>query len=311
GGGGGAGAIITLIYTAWGGLRASLVTDRWQALLLIGLLAVVSVVALQRLPAMPVDATLPGAPTGSALSVALTLVIAVTAANLFHQGYWQRVWAARNGAALGQGAVLGGVTTILVVAVVGGLGILAAMSGIGLGEPPMPFFALLSEAPGWLKLLALVLAVTLVASSVDTLQNGIASLAVGDGLSRWGLSLSGARWLTLALMVPVVVIALQGVSVLRLFLIADLLCATAVVPVLLGLWSRMSTAAAVSGGIAGLAGAVLPGWIAQGSLQAGLLAASFPGGAPTLAPFVGALLASSVTGVLVALIKPRPSPQYT
>ncbi|SFH27052.1 sodium:solute symporter family transporter [Modicisalibacter xianhensis] len=303
-------AIITLIYTAWGGLRASLVTDRWQALLLIGLLAVVGVVALQRLPAMPADAALPGVPTGSALGVALTLVIAVTAANLFHQGYWQRVWAARNGAALGQGAVLGGVTTVIVVAVVGGLGILAAMSGVGLGEPPMPFFALLSEAPSWLKLLALVLAVTLVASSVDTLQNGIASLAVGDGLSRRELSLNGARWLSVALMVPVVIIALQGVSVLRLFLIADLLCATAVVPVLLGLWSRMSTAAAVSGGLAGLVGAVLPGWVAQGSLQAGLLAASFPGGTPTLAPFVGALVASSVVGVVVALIRPRLAHQY-
>ncbi|GHA93792.1 SLC5/6 family protein [Modicisalibacter luteus] len=304
-------AAITFTYTALGGLRASLVTDRWQALLLIGLLAVVGVVALQRLPAMPAEAMLPSAPTGSALGVALTLVIAVTAANLFHQGYWQRVWAAKNGAALGLGAVLGGVTTVVVVTVVGGLGILAAMSGIGLGEPPMPFFALLSEAPGWLKLLALVLAVTLVASSVDTLQNGIASLAVGDGLSRRGLSLNGARWLTVALMVPVVIIALQGVSVLRLFLIADLLCATAVVPVLLGLWSRMSTIAAVSGGLAGLVGAVLPGWIAQGSLQAGLLAASFPGGVPTLAPFAGALVASCVVGILVAMVKPRPSPQYT
>ncbi len=152
----------------------------------------------------------------------------------------------------------------------------------------------------------LVLAVTLVASSVDTLQNGIASLLVGEGdsLDRRGLSLSGARWITLALMVPAMLVALQGVSVLRLFLIADLLCATAVVPVLLGLWSRMSTAAAVAGGLAGLSGAVLPGWIAQGSLAGGLLAASFPGGAPTLAPFLGALTASTLVAALVAWVRP-------
>ncbi|MEB3736200.1 hypothetical protein ULF88_23900 [Halopseudomonas pachastrellae] len=49
-----------------------------------------------------------------------------------------------------------------------------------------------------------------------------------------GLSLTSARWLTVALMVPVVWVALQGNSVLRLFLIADLLCATAVVPFYLG-----------------------------------------------------------------------------
>lgn len=295
-------AITTLIYTAWGGLRASLVTDRWQALLLIALLAVVGFVALNHLPEIPIDAVMPDAPVGSAMSVALTLVIAVTAANLFHQGYWQRVWAAKSGQALGRGALLGGITTVIVVAVVGGLGILAAMSGVNLGEPPMPFFALLGAAPAWLAVLALVLAVTLVASSVDTLQNGIASLAVGRGLS-----LNGARWIMLVLMVPIVIVALQGVSVLRLFLIADLLCATAVVPVLLGLWSRMSTTAAVSGGIAGLVGAILPGWIAQGNLLSGLLAASFPGGVPTLSPFVGALIASALVSLLVALVWPKPS----
>ncbi|WP_192036274.1 sodium:solute symporter [Halomonas sp. YLGW01] len=299
-------AVTTLLYTALGGLRASLATDRWQAGLLIALLAVVGWLGLSRLPALPETAEMPGIPTGSALSVAATLVIAVTAANLFHQGYWQRVWAAKSGQALGRGALLGGLVTVAVVAVVGGLGILAAMSGIALGEPPMPFFALLIDAPAGLKLLGLVLAVTLVASSVDTLQNAIASLAVGDGSEsgRTGLGLPMARWLTVALMVPVVALALQNLSVLRLFLIADLLCASAVVPVLLGLWPRMTTAAAVAGGLAGLLGAVLPGWLAQGSFMAGLMAASFPGGVPTLAPFLGALLASTLVSLFVASLRP-------
>ncbi|MGM0784166.1 MAG: sodium:solute symporter family transporter [Pseudomonadota bacterium] len=296
-------AVTTLLYTAVGGLRASLATDRWQAWLLIALLLVVGGVALARLPAMPDAAALPSVPVGSALGVALTLVIAVTAANLFHQGYWQRVWAARDDRALGRGAWLGGGSTVLVVALVGGLGMLAAMSGVALGDPPIPFFALLSEAPGWLALPALVLAVTLVASSVDTLQNGIASLAV-TGSGRRGLAVSGARWVTLALMVPVVVVALQGLSVLRLFLIADLLCAAIVVPVLLGLWRRMSPLAAVAGGVAGMAGAVLPGWVAQGSLVAGLAAASFPGGVPTLPPFLGALVASTLVSLLIAWGRP-------
>ena len=295
-------ALATLIYTAWGGLRASLVTDRWQALLLVTLLLVVGVVGVQQLPAMPVDAAFPSVPVSSALAVALTLVIAVTAANLFHQGYWQRVWSASDGGALGQGALLGGLVTVLVVALVGGLGIIAAMSGTDLGSPPIPFFALLDDAPPWLSVLALVLALTLVASSVDTLQNALASLAVTE---KAGLSLTSARWITVVLMVPVVIIALQGYSVLRLFLIADLLCATAVVPVLMGLWSRMTTAAAVAGALAGLAGAILPGWIAGTSVGDGLVAASFPGGIPTLGPFLGALVASTAVSLLVALIFPR------
>lgn len=296
-------ALTTLLYTAWGGLRASLVTDRWQAWLLIALLVVVGWVAIQRLPDLAINRQpMSSLPLGSSLSIALTLIIAVTAANLFHQGYWQRIWAAKDGQALGRGALLGGITTILVVAVVGGLGITAAMSGTDLGSPPIPFFALLTNAPAWLTIPALVLAMTLVASSVDTLQNALASLAVTE---KTGLSLPAARWIICLLMVPVVLIALQGYSVLRLFLIADLLCATAVVPVLMGLWSRMTTAAAIAGCLAGLLGAILPGWLTTGSLMQGVMAASFPGSIPTLAPFAGALIASTLVALVLVAIKPR------
>jgi len=257
---------------------------------------------LQTAPQVPADRSWPSAPPATALSVALTLVIAVTAANLFHQGYWQRIWAARDMKALNTGALLGALTTVAAVGLVGALGMLAAATGTDLGQPPAPFFALLKGAAPWLVIATLVLAVALVASSVDTLQNGIASLLVGAGASA---SLRSARWITVLLMVPVIAVALQGLSVLRLFLIADLLCATAVVPVLLGLWGRASPASAIAGSVAGLVGAVLPGWLAQGSLEAGLLAASFPGSVPTLAPFLGALLCSTAVSVAVALRWPR------
>jgi Na+/proline symporter len=295
-------AVATLIYTTWGGLRASIVTDRWQAWLLLALLVLVGGAVLQTAPQVPADRPWPSAPPATALSVALTLVIAVTAANLFHQGYWQRIWAARDMKALNTGALLGALTTVAAVGLVGALGMLAAATGTDLGQPPAPFFALLKGAAPWLVIATLVLAVALVASSVDTLQNGIASLLVGAGASA---SLRSARWITVLLMVPVIAVALQGLSVLRLFLIADLLCATAVVPVLLGLWGRASPASAIAGSVAGLVGAVLPGWLAQGSLEAGLLAASFPGSVPTLAPFLGALLCSTAVSVAVALRWPR------
>jgi Na+/proline symporter len=295
-------AVATLIYTTWGGLRASIVTDRWQAWLLLALLVLVGGAVLQTAPQVPADRSWPSAPPATALSVALTLVIAVTAANLFHQGYWQRIWAARDMKALNTGALLGALTTVAAVGLVGALGMLAAATGTDLGQPPAPFFALLKGAAPWLVIATLVLAVALVASSVDTLQNGIASLLVGAGASA---SLRSARWITVLLMVPVIAVALQGLSVLRLFLIADLLCATAVVPVLLGLWGRASPASAIAGSVAGLVGAVLPGWLAQGSLEAGLLAASFPGSVPTLAPFLGALLCSTAVSVAVALRWPR------
>ncbi|AGM40620.1 solute symporter-like protein [Spiribacter salinus M19-40] len=295
-------ALATLIYTAIGGLRASLLTDRWQAWLLVGLVGLVAFAALALAPARPGEAaptsTLPNTGLAASLGVALTLIIAVTAANLFHQGYWQRVWAARDDRALKTAALVGGASTVGVVAVLGGAGILAGLRGLPLGSPPIPFFALLSEAPQWLALPALVLAITLVASSVDTLQNALVSLGVTESQA---MGLTGARWLSALLMLPVVGLALQEISVLRLFLIADLLCATAVVPLLSGLSERVPTRAAILGAGAGLIGAVLPGTVMGGSIAAGLVAASFPAAVPTLGPFLGALVASSlITGLVSA-----------
>jgi Na+/proline symporter len=299
-------AVTTLIYTTWGGLRASLVTDRWQAWLLLALLILVVAVLLVSLPTGAITQPWPSAPLEVSLSVALTLVIAVTAANIFHQGYWQRIWSARDDRQLRRGAWLGGLLSIPVILVVGALGMLCMALGKSPGSPPIPFFALLNQAPAWLTLPALLLAVALVASSVDTLQSAIASLVV---TARPDVSLGAARWVTVLLMVPVVVVSLQGLSVLRLFLIADLLCATAVVPVLLGLWQRMTPTAAVMGCLAGLLGAVLPGWVSGGHIGAGLLAASFPGSVPTLAPFVGALLASTLVSLALAWWRPRSQAQ--
>jgi len=300
-------AMATLLYTAIGGLRASLITDRWQAWLLIALIGVVGYGALGLVPAStdPMAGRFPSPGPGTGLSVAATLIIAVTAANLFHQGYWQRVWAARDDRSLRRGALLGGAATIVVVAILGGAGVLAAVRGLDLGTPPIPFFALLGDAPGWLTLPALILAITLVASSVDTLQNALVSLGVTES-GRLGLS--GARWLSALLMLPVVGLALQEISVLRLFLIADLLCATAVVPLLSGLSDRVPPRAAIAGALAGLVGAVVPGSVADGSIAAGLLGASFPDATPTLGPFLGALLGSAAMTWLVARLAPASRP---
>jgi Na+/proline symporter len=297
-------ALTTLIYTTWGGLRASLVTDKWQAWMLLALLAVVVGVLLTHLPAAGIQKPWPQAPLPVGLSVALTLVIAVTAANLFHQGYWQRLWSAQSDSQVRRGAWIGGLLTLPVMLIMGGLGMLSMALGHQPGSPPVPFFALLSAAPSWLALPVLILAVALVASSVDTLQSAIASLVV---TARPHVSLTAARWVTVLLMLPVVAVSLQGLSVLRLFLIADLLCATAVVPVLLGLWQRMTAPAAVAGAVAGLVGAIVPGWLEGGSLIAGIEAASFPTGVPTLAPFLGALIASSAVSVLLAWLRPQAS----
>ncbi len=157
---------------------------------------------------------------------------------------------------------------------------------------------MLASAPPWLGLVVLVLGIALVASSVDTLETGLASLVTAE---RPATTLLGARIATVVLLAPAVAVALQGYSVLRLFLIADLLCAATVVPAVASLWPRATTAGALAGAVAGLLGTVVPGLLAGGDLGAALAAATSRGAVPTLPPFAGALIVSAVTTVLVSL----------
>jgi SSS family solute:Na+ symporter len=295
-------AVVTAAYTAYGGLRASLVTDRWQSYLLFGLLIVVGAAALGNLPSPPAGVEQPLREVdGLGIQVALTLIIAVTAPNLLHNGYWQRVWAARDQRALARGAVIGAVTRFPVVFLAGLVGLLAAEAAVDLGTPPVPFFALLGEPPAWVLVAVLLFTVALVASTVDTLQNGLAAVVVTE---RPRVGLAGARIATVLLTVPAVVVAFEGFSVLRLFLIADLLAAATVAPALLGLWPRATSRGALAGALAGLLGAVGYGLVTQKSVAAALSLATFADG-PTLGPFATALAASTVITVLVSLLSRR------
>lgn len=294
-------AAATLGYTAYGGLRASLRTDRWQAWFIVGLLAVAAVAVFWGVSGQAVrpEGRHLLAVDASGVQVAITLIIAVVASNLFHQGYWQRVWAARDVRTLHRGAGLAAVLVVPVVAVIGAIGVYATSRGVDVGSPPVPFFAVMSGLPVWLSAVALLLGLSLVTSSVDTIENALTSLVVTEGRLR---SLAWARVVTVLLLIPAAVVAIQGYSVLRIFLVADLLCAATVVPALAGLWSRATVAGALAGSLAGLAGAIVPNWVATGSASQAVWLATFPGAVPTLPPFLGAVLASAAVTVIVSLL---------
>ncbi|WP_198588082.1 sodium:solute symporter family transporter [Geodermatophilus chilensis] len=295
-------AAVTTLYTAHGGLRASIRTDVWQGWLLLLLLGVVGLVAVRALPGSePQGAGRLLDVDGAGLEGAATLVVAVLATSLFHNGYWQRVWSARDERALTRGALLGAAARVLVVLPAGLVGLLAAASAVDLGSPPVPFFALLAGAEQWVLLIVLVFTVALVTSTVDTLQGGLAAAVVTEAPR---LGLRGARVLVVLLTVVPAVVAFQGLSVLRLFLVADLLCAATIAPAFLGLWRRATPAAAVAGAVAGLVGALVHGLVAGGSLAAAVDIATFAGGL-SLPPFAAALTASTAVTVLVSLLGRR------
>ncbi|MDP8959129.1 MAG: sodium:solute symporter [Actinomycetota bacterium] len=305
---------VTAAYTAYGGLPASLQTDRWQAWMVLALVALGLAAILTGVPDPVGRAQAAGLSrlTGVGFESLVVLVIAVAAANFFHQGYWQRVWAARDRRSLATGAVGAALLSLPVVVLLGLFGMVAA-GAEGTGNPSLAFFGLLEGLPAWVLALVVALGVALVASSVDTLQNALVAL-VAEDVAGGRLGLTGARWLTVVLTLPAVAIAVQGLSVLRLLLVADLLAAATILPVLLGLWQRASRWAALAGGLAGLAGVVVLGWVTRGSLGAGLHLLTLPSteaggldlGAFVVAPLVSGLVTWLASLALPAEQVPRP-----
>jgi SSS family solute:Na+ symporter len=295
-------AVATAAYTAYGGLPASIATDRLQGWLILGLVAAAAAAVAVRLGNVGELAAAGGlwTVTRAGAEGGATLIIAVVAANLFHMGYWQRVWAARDRTSLIRGALAGGLLIVPVLVLTGAAGALAAGAGLA-DDPSVAFFALLPGLPAFALAAVAILAVSLVASTVDTLQNALTALVAAD-VAGGRLRLGSARVVTVALTIPAAAIALAGLSVLRLFLIADLLAATLVVPVFLGLWKRVTPAAALAGAIGGLLGVVVLGWLTEGSIGQGLLLLTLPRELE-LAPFVVAPLASAAVTLAVSAVR--------
>lgn len=291
-------AAATAAYTAYGGLPASLATDRWQAwlVLALGVVVALAVAADEEEPLARVRAAEEAASLLVGAETFAVLVIAIVAANLFHQGFWQRAWAARDNRALVRGAAGGALLIVPVVLLAGLAGMLAAGGG-AVEVPSLALVGLLDGLGTPLLVLVVVLAVALTASSVDTLQNALTALAAAG--SRGRLGLRGARLATVALTVPAAAIALEGVSVLRLFLVADLLAATVVLPVLLGLLRWTTPRAALAGAVAGLLAVVAAGTVESGSLAGGLRLLTLPEG-PSLTAFAAAAVGSGLVTAAVA-----------
>ena len=102
----------------------------------------------------------------------------------------------------------------------------------------LAFFDLLAPLSSFWHVIVLIIVTALAASSVDTLQTAIASVISSD-IIRFGVSDKTARWLTRGLLIlvniPAVILSSFRFNVIGLFLVADLVCATAVLPVFLGM----------------------------------------------------------------------------
>ena len=242
--------IATLIYTLYGGLRASIFTDNIQMIVII-ILFLISVFYLtsftgnqfsfsfiqEKNPHLLSSNYIPNYTAG------LTFFIAVAATNLFHQGNWQRVYAAKNNEVLTKSLIVAFIVIIPIVIFTGFSG-LVAVSVDPKVIPDLGFFSLLlKEQTEFLSLIIIILGLSLTISTVDTLVNAISSLIVVDGKATFNLNkktnyLKFSKYFIIGLSIIAFIIASKGFSVLYLFLLADLFCCAFVLTVFYSFYNK-------------------------------------------------------------------------
>ena len=241
--------ISTLVYTLYGGLRASIFTDNIQ-MIVIGILLLISLIYINIFTGsdFSIDFVKEKNPQLLSLSyvpsytAGLTFFIAVAATNLFHQGNWQRVYAAKNFETLKKSLVMSFFIIVPVVFFMGFTGMVAFSLDPTI-RPDLGFFTLLlKEQTKFLSFFMIVLGLALTISTVDTLLNAISSLIVVDGNATFNLdkkkSLNFSKYIILFLSLISFIIASKGFDILYLFLLADLFCCAFVLTVFYSFYNK-------------------------------------------------------------------------
>lgn len=286
--------VATLAYTSYGGLRSSIFTDKIQMLVIVPLLFVLMVLGWQATGGLgpTIERLGSTAPhlldpfNAAGLKAGLTFFMAILLTGLFHQGNWQRVYAARDTRTMRRGFLLGGLLVAPFIFIMGLFGL--AFVGMANGEDSSValFSVVMPHAPLWFAIALIPLGLALVMSSADTAISAVSSLIAVDLrrlIPHAGTStlMRLSRSLIFLLAIPVVVVATQGYSVLYLFLLADLLCSAAAFPVFYGLFSRRhdgvsATVGTACGLVCGLMLFPAPGEQATHLLESFVLAAVVP-----------------------------------
>ncbi len=242
--------VTTLIYTLYGGLRASIFTDIIQMFIILFLL-IISFSYLtsftgnqfsfsfiqEKSPHLLSSSYIPNYTAG------LTFFIAVAATNLFHQGNWQRVYAAKNDYVLKKSLIFAFIIIIPIVLFMGFSGLVAVSVDPSIKPDLGFFFLLLKDQTEFLSIVIIILGLSLTISTVDTLINAISSLIVVDGKATFNFRkkfnyLKFSRYLIIALSIIVFIVSSKGFSILYLFLLADLFCCAFVLTVFYSFYNK-------------------------------------------------------------------------
>ena len=166
------------------------------------------------------------------------LPVAVLTNDFFISGFWMRTFASKTDKDLVIGTSIAFVAVTFILGLVGTAGLLAAWTGAWPGNPPKggdtAFFLLLEQLPSWVVGIVIVMVVSLSTAAFDSLQSAMISTGSND-LFRNKLNLWWIRLAVVLMIVPVVVVALRSPDVLQVYLISDLISASSIPLLVIGL----------------------------------------------------------------------------
>lgn len=234
---------VTTIYTSLGGFKVSFVTDNIQGAMVVGLI-ILGVIAV----GVETDIQRPLIEQSGYLNSSLLgwqllyiLPVAILTNDFFLSGFWMRTFASRTDKDLWIGVSLATVGVLIILTLVGVAGLLAAWSGAwdmaDVEGGSLSLFLLLQQLPNWVVGVVLVMTVSLSTAAFDSFQSAMISTGSND-FFRNKLNIWFIRACVVAIIFPVVVVALRSPDILQIFLISDLVSAAVVPCLVIGLSER-------------------------------------------------------------------------
>ena len=261
--------LATLSYTLYGGLRASIFTDNIQ-MIVIGLLLIILISIIssssgdnfsfsfikEKNPQLLSSFYIPNYTAG------LTFFIAVAATNLFHQGNWQRVYAAKDYKTLKSALIFSFLIIVPIVFLMGFIGMVSFSIDPSIRADLGFFSLLLNNQTEFISFIIIILGLALTISTVDTLVNAISSLFIVDGKATFNLDkktdyLKISKYFIVFLSFIAFSIASKGFDILYLFLLADLFCCAFVLTVFYSFYNKVNEKTAYLSIVIGLIGGFL------------------------------------------------------
>eukprot|EP00924_Labyrinthula_sp_SR-Ha-C_P002172 snap_masked-scaffold_19-processed-gene-2.31-mRNA-1 protein AED:1.00 eAED:1.00 QI:0/-1/0/0/-1/1/1/0/549 len=265
-------AVVTLLYTAYGGLKASIVTDKVQGVVALYLVQVIAIYLsadfnkediIENIQergfnaSFEFDDNVKGT-TPSGWGTMFTLPLSLVTSKVFSEQLWQRSWAAVDSSVLNKAAILGSVLTFIVIGFFGAMGILAGWAGMvedpfSLNQNLFAFQVFQSEVgktavSSGIGVLIILLGTVMAESAIDSMQNGIGASFNGTLLRYFREHtakedlpavekkiFSYGRVLLILINCIYVVIGIQKPNVQSVFLVGNMISVCAFLPIALGL----------------------------------------------------------------------------